>query len=138
MRGTIPRASHSRASARDGLAGRRRGLGPLQELRCARAVQSAAPRYLGLAFPHDFGALGHGRVPPAPHASSRDVPRGGDGFVRPARAFRSRIALEQGTGALDLSHGWALAPAATLGDAGQDLPFGRSQVPEQQVTLAAD
>ena len=110
------------------LAGRRRRLGQLQELRFARAVQAAGPRRLGLARQRRGRPVVHGLAPPAAHADRRDVPRGRDGFVRPPRALRARVALEQGAGAHDLPQGRAPASAAALGDAGQVLPFGGGQV----------
>ena len=98
-------------------------------MRFARAGQPAEPRRLSLAFQHCLGTLGHGLAPPAAYATGQDVQRIRDRFVRPARALRSRVALEQGAGALNLPHGRARVPVATLGDAGQALPFGGGQVP---------
>ena len=63
------------------------------------------------------------------HAAHRLVTDAGHNppRLRPARACRSRVALEQGAGALDLPHGRAPAPVATFGDPGQGWPFGSSQ-----------
>ena len=81
------------------------------------------------AFRHRLGPLGHGLAPPAAHAAGRDIQRVRDRFIRPPCACRSRVALEQGAGALDWPHGRALVPAVPRGAAGQDLPFGNAQAP---------
>ena len=106
----------------------RRGLSQLQETRFALALQLAGPRGLGPAFQRGLGPFGHGLAPPAPYAVGRDVQRRRDRLVRPARALRSRVALEQGAGALDFPQGRTRMRAAALGDPGQPLSFGRRQV----------
>ena len=99
----------------------------MQELRFAGTVQPAG-RHLGLARPRRDRPVVHGLAVPAAHADRRDGSRGRDGFIRPPRALRARVALEQGAGPNGWPQGRAPASAASLGDAGQVLPFGGGQV----------
>ena len=97
--------------------------GPL----CARLLWCplhSQPCLLGIDLP---SACCPWLAPPAPLPRPAETSHAAEiaSSVPPA----PRVALEPGASALDFPLGWTLAPAATLGDPGQGLPFGHGQMP---------